>query len=137
MTWLTGVASAGEGRGVMGVSIIARRHNGAEYDEGGAFVYYYDVVEQLTTFRIANAALAERVRELEKKLHAAIALAGVVSMELSDVIGIAHAHGFNGWPEHVVVGDQLMLAIGLSIDEIREAGSVALKPPTEPDGGEG
>ena len=61
------------------------------------------------------------------KAKAAIAYAGLVSDEVAEIMGIAQAHGFAGWPDHVGIGYELRSTMGLEHQEIIQLGKEALE----------
>ena len=88
----------------------------------------YKVIERLRATITTQAAELEWLTE---QLEAAVAYAGLLSIEVGDIIGLAQAHGFADWPSHQPVGDRLRAILHLEADEITAAGNAALAPAAE------
>lgn len=97
---------------------------GRGYPKGGRSEI--DYFNELEAFR-SQLAEAERDRErFHQQIEAAVSYAGILAIEVRDLIGLAIAHGFKGWPEHQVIGDELRAILQLEQGEIEAAGREAI-----------
>lgn len=70
--------------------------------------------------------IARHAEPLERELSAMRVYAGILSLEVEDTLGIAIAHGFQGWPSHKDLGDRLRDEFGFDSDTLKQEAKAAL-----------